>query len=205
MTTTLTVTAAEIALLLREAGPDAADVRAVIGIVPDEQTDAVASAALGSLLLRDLASADDGRLRLAPPLAAVAEGLAEAAYWIEMGLVATDIADGAVILEGPSERLLVTPRAFRCFEISGIERSVPAGVPVADIARTFLTRFKPGVVSMRCTIRGAGPGDAWVSVAADTNGWTVASPNHTGDHLTEDAALDRCRHALEDVVPAGRP
>src|SRR5262245_30971615 len=121
----LVLTGAELALLLsNEPAPVATPLLRVLGITPDDTSDAAGRAALGSLVLRGLATPGPDRIRFDPAVAAVAEGLMAPRYWIEIGLVARDTADGAVLVEGPGERFLLTPRPFHTFDILGVDPAV---------------------------------------------------------------------------------
>jgi hypothetical protein len=202
MTSTISLTAAEVALLLREAGAEGAPVSAVLGISDEEHGETVTAAALSSLLLRGLAVTIGGRLRFGDALAAVAEGLADPLYWVEIGLVAWDTANGAVLVEGPGERFLVTPRGHRCFDLTGIDRAVPVEDPVAEVVRSFLTRFQPASASLRVTVPGLATPFPWVTVSgAGHAGWTVATAGGAAAGLSEEDALRRLRAAFTDLVP----
>ena len=202
MTTVISLTAGEIGLLLRESGAQDAPVSEVLGISEDEHGETVTAASLSSLLLRGLAETAGGALHFGEALAAVAEGLADPVYWVEIGLVAAGTANGAVLVEGPGERFVVTPRGHRCFDLTGIDRTVPVDEPVTAVVRAFLTRFQPASASLRVTVPGLDAPFPWVTVSgAAQSGWTVATAGGAEAGLSEVDAIACLRTAFADLVP----
>ncbi len=213
MSDQLTLTGAELALLLsNEPVPVATPLLRVLGITAEDTGDAVGRAALGALILRGLATPGPDRIRFDPAVAAVAEGLMSPRYWIEIGLVAEDTADGAVLVEGPGERFLLTPRPFHTFDILGVDPAVsvsgPAG-PVCTVIQRFLATYQPAVASLRVIIPGqdTGPDNtaAFVTaVAAAPGEWAVRTADSEYPALTEPAGLTHLSAALEARLPVPR-
>jgi hypothetical protein len=209
----LTLTGAELALLLStEPTPVAAPLLAVLGITPEDTGDAAARAALGALLLRGLATPDPDRIRFDPAVAAVAEGLMAPRYWIEIGLVADDTADGAVLVEGPGERFLLSPRPFHTFDIVGVDPAAsvtgPTG-PICTVVQRFLTTYQPAVASVRVTVPGRSTGDDDTSgfvtaVTAAPGEWAVRTSDAQHPDLTEEAGLSHLAEALAARLPITR-
>jgi hypothetical protein len=116
MTERISLTAAEIAFLLTAGGPNVASPAAeLLGLTDADRTDVVLAAGLGSLLLRHLATpVDDQQVELGSSLIFVAQGLAYPQVCVQVGLVADDFADGAVLFESGTTRYLLAPRSYRC-------------------------------------------------------------------------------------------
>src|SRR3954464_12818472 len=118
----LSMTAAELAFLLAS-GDRLGQTPRLLGLTDADRTDAVLSAGVGSLLLRHLAAPVDGngsRLDLAPAVAAVAAGLHRPRGFVQVGLKGDAHADGGLLPDAERIRVLVAPRAYRCYDITPI-------------------------------------------------------------------------------------
>ncbi|MBT8227640.1 MAG: hypothetical protein HKP61_10835 [Dactylosporangium sp.] len=217
--TQLSLTAAEIALLLPGSGAEtrpATPVTRALGLTDAELVEPALQSALGSLLIRGLATPDGERIRHNPAVAAVAVGIGRPRFWIQLGLVSERGSDGAVLFDAGGARFLVMPRAFRCFDIVGLDLTADVRDPVVELVRRFLTDRRPAVASMKIEV----PVDAtssegadipvaadarWVTVAmADDGRWTCAAgcdPDNATVGLAEDEAIGRLRTELAAALP----
>jgi hypothetical protein len=223
MTDRVIVTAAEVAYLVAVADPSLRSVApAMLGISAEELTDAVRAAGLASLVVRDLAVVEGENVRLTAPVAAVAEGLTRATTIIQVGLVAPDNADGALLFDTGQVRLLVGPRPYRRFEIIALDVRRDLREPLTHIVRTFLAEHCPGVASLRLE---HGPVDqighllsttqvdptsgfGWVTVAVGSDGvWSYAdASDQTVRKGVEAEALARFADVVGSLLalPASR-
>ncbi|HZN16626.1 MAG TPA: hypothetical protein VFB84_00250 [Micromonosporaceae bacterium] len=147
------LTAAELAFVVWTRGSSIPpSVAKALGIGDADQTEAFRMAGLGSLLTRKLATPlPESRVDLAPALVAVAEGLVRPAATVQIGLIAQTAADGALLVESPLARFLVAPRRYRCFDVTGLDRSVEAPEPLLWIGAEFLRHYRPAVVTFTVT------------------------------------------------------
>lgn len=161
MTDRLSLTTAEIEYVLSVADPDgtspARRLLARLGVAPGgEAVDDPAAtqpsqdlldAGAGSLALRGYIIPGTP-ITLSPAVSAVAQALAHPRAAVEIGLVADDAADGALFIDAGVNRLVVAPRAFRCFEITSLETSDPLASQLGNIAEAFLAQHQPGVAAV---------------------------------------------------------
>lgn len=194
MSDRISLTAAELAFLLSVSGGAAGSPGPrLLGLTAGERTDALVAAGVGSLLLRHLAApVSEHQVELAPAVAAVAEGLARPRLTVQLGLVAAERADGGLLFDTGSVRFLVAPRAFRCFDVTGVDPALDRRDPLMELAHSFLQRHRPGVASFNVLAGDRLAG--WTTVTATADGtWTfvagrdeaAARSGLTADHAME--------------------
>jgi hypothetical protein len=226
MTDRISLTAAELAFLLsvRAAAADATPADAapadaapagpptagLLGFGAEDRTDALLGAGLGSLLLRHLAAPTaDQRVELAPAIAAVADGLGHPRLCVKVALVADQLTDGALYFESGAVRFLLAPRAYRCFDVTGVDPALDRRDVLVRLAGSFLERYRPGVASFTVVL-GAAPlpaerpgsanGGAERSGAADAaNAWATLAVTPEG---TWTFATGRVDGAEDGLAPA---
>lgn len=210
MTDRISLTAAELAFLLSaHADESPSPAGRLLGFGAQDRTDAVLGAGLGSLLLRHLAAPTaDQRVELTPAVAAVANGLAKPWLCVQVGLVADQLTDGALLFESDAVRFLLAPRAYRCFDVTGVDQSVDRRDVLIRLGGSFLERYGPGVASF--TVPTApDPDSAWVTVALAADGtWTVATgraPDAPIEGLAAGDALARLSAELGGLLPGHDP
>lgn len=180
---------------------------AVIGLTDAERSEAAVAAGFSSLIVRGLAISDGERVTYAPATGAVSEAITKAIVTVQIGLIAAEKSDGTLLFDSGRARLLVTPRKHRCFDVTGLGRSEDAGGQLLIIAREFLERHRPGVVSLVVDTSGTGqPEDlSWATVAADTDTWSVVfsrEPSDLDRGLSEAEAVERLQRRLHQLLPA---
>ena len=208
MTDSISLTSAELAFLLSVSGITGSPAPELLGFTDADRTDPVIAAGLGSLLLRHLVAPGTGqKVELAPELVAVTEGLARPRICVQVGLVADQTADGALLFESGIVRFLLAPRAYRCFDVTGVDPAVDRRDPLLDLARPFLEALRPAVASF--TAHSAQVQNAWVRVSSDPDGrWSLvsgSSPEAAVSGLTADGAMDRVRTELGELLPELSP
>jgi|SoiMethySBSTD1v2_1073268.scaffolds.fasta_scaffold07330_6 hypothetical protein len=208
MTDRISLTSAELAFLLSVSGTTGSPAPDLLGFTDADRTDQVIAAGLGSLLLRHLVAPGSGQqVELAPELVAVTEGLARPRICVQVGLVADQTADGALLFESGIVRFLLAPRAYRCFDVTGVDPAVDRRDPLLDLARPFLESHRPGVASF--TAHSAQVQNAWVTVSSNPDGrWSFVSgadPDAALSGLTPDAAIDHVRIELGVLLPEFSP
>ena len=208
MTDRISLTSAELAFLLSVSGTTGSPAPDLLGFTDADRTDQVIAAGLGSLLLRHLVAPGSGQqVELAPELVAVTEGLARPRICVQVGLVADQTADGALLFESGIVRFLLAPRAYRCFDVTGVDPAVDRRDPLLDLARPFLESHRPGVASF--TAHSAQVQNAWVTVSSNPDGrWSFVSgadPDAALSDLTGDAAMDHVRIELGALLPELSP
>jgi hypothetical protein len=142
------LTAAELSWLLALYDRPEAEAARVRLKLDTDDTEPVRFAGLSSLAARGVLGVVDSRVRVSPEVAAVVDGLVHARCWVTIGLVAADLADGAHLCAGASERFLISPRAFRCFEIIGLDPAGDLRDPIVEIAASFLRRNAPATAAL---------------------------------------------------------
>jgi len=210
MTDRISLTAAELAFLL-SVQAEAADSpsAALLGFGEADRTDAVLGAGLGSLLLRHLAAPTaDQRVELAPAVAAVAEGLTRPRLCVQVGLVADQLTDGALLFEAGQVRFLLAPRAYRCYDVTGVDPALARRDVLIRLGVTFLERFRPGVASFTVATA-ADPATAWNTLAVAVDGtWTVGTgraPDAPIEGLAAADALARLSAELTALLAQSNP
>lgn len=205
MTDRISLTAAELAFLLSASGGAArSPAPGLLGFTDSDSSDAVLAAGLGSLLLRHLATpAAEQQVELVPAVTAVAEGISSPRVCVQVGLVADGFADGALLFESGPVRFLLAPRAYRCFDITGVDPTVDRREPLVLLARSFLARHRRAVASFNVVT--GDPPAGWVSVAAVEDGtWTFAAQREADTPIvcaSAEDALDRLRAELGRLTP----
>jgi hypothetical protein len=63
---------------------------------------------------------------------------------VQVGLVADQTADGALLFESGIVRFLLAPRAYRCFDVTGVDPAVDRRDPLLDLARRSWSRTGRG-------------------------------------------------------------
>jgi hypothetical protein len=206
MTDRISLTAAELAFLISVSGDaDTSPAPRLLGFTAADRTEAVTAAGLGSLLLRHLVAPRPGqRVELAPALVAVAEGLARPRTCIQVSLVADRAADGALLFESAAARFLLAPRAYRCFDVTGVDPGVDRRDPLLMLAHAFLDTNRPGMASVN--VLTDDPRNAWATVTvAEDDRWTFVAgraPEATLGGLGADEALNRMYDELGALAPA---
>jgi hypothetical protein len=208
MTDRISLTSAELAFLLSVSGTTGSPAPDLLGFTDADRTDQVIAAGLGSLLLRHLVAPGSGQqVELAPELVAVTEGLARPRICVQVGLVADQTADGALLFESGIVRFLLAPRAYRCFDVTGVDPAVDRRDPLLDLARPFLESHRPAVASF--TAHSAQVQNAWVTVSSNPDGrWSFVSgadPDAAQSGLGADAAMDHVRIELGALLPELSP
>ena len=109
------------------------------------------------------------------------------------GCVADRTADGALLFESGIVRFLLAPRAYRCFDVTGVDPAVDRRDPLLQLARPFLDAHRPAVASF--TAHSAQVQNAWVTVSAGADGrWSFvpgSEPDAARSGLTADEAMER--------------
>jgi hypothetical protein len=208
MTDRISLTAAELAFLLSVSGTSGSPAPDLLGFTDADRTEPVIAAGLGSLLLRHLVAPGQGQqVELAPELVAITEGLARPRICVQVGLVADQTADGALLFESGIVRFLLAPRAYRCFDVTGVDPAVDRREPLLQLARPFLDAHRPAVASF--TAHSAQVQNAWVTVSVEADDrWSFVSgsePDSGRSTLTADEAMERVREALGDLLPELSP
>ena len=209
----LNVTVAELAFMLTVPNqPRRSPAGRMLGLTEDERGAVSRSAGLSSLLVRGLAAERGDRVQLAPDAAAVADGLGAPLIWAQLGLVGPDLQDGALLFESASTRFLLTPRAHRCFQAIGLDRTRPLAEPLLHIVRTFLEQQRPAVASIIVTTAqsvadGRGERSFILAVGLDGAwGWGVdPTPEVVEQDLTEAEAAQRFERELASFVRVTAP
>jgi hypothetical protein len=204
MTDRISLTAAELAFLLSVSDAEASSpVHRLLGFTAADRTDAVVAAGLGSLLLRHLAAPAAGQqVELAPAVTAVAEGLSRPQVCVQVGLIADKLADGALLFEAGRVRFIMAPRAYHCYDVTGIDPTVDRRDPLIVLARAFLEQYRPAVATF--TVLGADPRYGWATVAAEEGSWTFAAGHDDGTGiwgLTAEEALTHLHDELGRLTP----
>jgi hypothetical protein len=208
MTDRISLTAAELAFLLSVSGTTGSPSPDLLGFTDADRTEPMIAAGLGSLLLRHLVAPGTGqRVELAPELVAVTEGLARPRICVQVGLVADRTADGALLFESGVVRFLLAPRAYRCFDVTGIDPAVDRRDPLLQLARPFLDTHRPAVASF--TAHSAQVQNAWVTASAEADGrWSFvpgSEPDSARSDLTADEAMEYVRNELGSLLPELSP
>ena len=134
MTDRISLTAAELAFLLSVSGTSGSPAPDLLGFTDADRAEPVIAAGLGSLLLRHLVAPGTGQqVELAPELVAITEGLARPRVCVQVGLVADQTADGALMFESGIVRFLLAPRAYRCFDVTGARSQAALAALVARL------------------------------------------------------------------------
>ncbi|MBB5874078.1 hypothetical protein F4553_007512 [Allocatelliglobosispora scoriae] len=178
----------------------------VIGLTDAERGEAAISAGFSSLIVRGLAVSDGERVTYAPATGAVSEAVTKASVCVQLGLISADKSDGAVLFDSGRARLLVTPRKHRCFDVTGMNRTLDVGGQLLAVARQFLERNRPGVVSFAVDTTGSGVTEdiGWVTAAADNDTWSVVfsrEPSDADRGLSESEAVERLQRRLHQLLP----
>jgi hypothetical protein len=185
------LTAVELAYLLSTTDPQRRSLaRPALGLTEEQQSEVALQAGFGSLLLRGFLLPADGQIVLAPAVAAVARGLGEPDVTIQVGLVSEAVTDGTVLVGAGPIRLLVSPRVFRCYDVTGLDPIVELREPLAVLVHTFLTDNRPGVASVRIDRPAAEPVYLTLLVTA-AGSLTFATGRDADTDLTTDAQADR--------------
>ena len=208
MTDRISLTAAELAFLLSVSGTSGSPASDLLGFTDADRAEPVIAAGLGSLLLRHLVAPGTGQqVELAPELVAITEGLARPRVCVQVGLVADQTADGALLFESGIVRFLLAPRAYRCFDVTGVDPVVDRREPLLQLARPFLDAHRPAVASF--TAHSAQVQNAWVTVSAEAdNRWSFVSggdPDGARSNLTADEAMEHVREELGTLLPELSP
>jgi hypothetical protein len=208
MTDSISLTSAELAFLLSVSGTTGSPAPDLLGFTDADRTDPVIAAGLGSLLLRHLAVPGTGQqVELAPELVAVTEGLARPRVCVQVGLVADQTADGALLFESGVVRFLLAPRAYRCFDVTGVDPAVDRRDPLLDLARPFLDKHRPAVASF--TVHSAQIQNGWVTMSSGADGrWSFvpgSDPDAALSGLAADEAMQRVRTELGGLLPELAP
>ncbi|GIH09448.1 hypothetical protein Rhe02_75150 [Rhizocola hellebori] len=204
------LTAAELSYLIASSpsttqlGSRAAE---VVGLTSDERHEASVSAGFSSLIARGLAISDGNQVTLAPSTSAVSDALSQSQVNIQIGLVAAERADGAILFKSERVRLLLSPRRHRCFDLVGLDPRGDLPGQLLAITRDFLGRYRPGVVTIVVDTAGRGtPSDlGWTTVAADTDAqsWSVVfgrEPSDIDRGVGEEQAVHRMRGRLQELL-----
>jgi len=121
--------------------------------------------------------------------------------------VADQTADGALLFESGLVRFLLAPRAYRCFDVTGVDPAVDRRDPLLDLARPFLEAHRPAVASF--TAHSTQVQNAWVTVSSGVDGrWSSVcgrAPDSALTGLTADEAMDRVRTELGELLPELSP
>jgi hypothetical protein len=175
MTDRISLTAAELAFLLSVPGTGGSPTPTLLGFTAADRTEPVVAAGLGSLLLRHLVAPGAAQqVELSPPLVRLATGLASPQVCIQVSLVADQRADGALLFESEAVRFLLAPRAFRCFDVTGVDPAADRRDALLLIAYDFLDRHRPGIASFN--VWSADPRTTWATVTVDGDDrWTFAA------------------------------
>jgi hypothetical protein len=204
MTDQISLTAAELAFLL-SVGDTAGDSPAagLFGFTPDDRTDMMLGAGLGSLLLRHLAvPADDQQIQLGPVVAAIAQGIGRPEVCVQVGMSAEGGTDGVVLFEAGQVRFVVARRAYRCFDIAALDAATDRHEALVELAREFVERHGGGSAAFSTVRR-----DRWEdhgTVTLSKEGQWAFAP--AGDPLaavygpTAEDAFDRLRASLTAVA-----
>jgi hypothetical protein len=208
MTDRISLTAAELAFLLSVSGTSGSPAPDLLGFTDADRAEPVIAAGLGSLLLRHLVAPGTGQqVELAPELVAITEGLARPRVCVQVGLVADQTADGALLFESGIVRFLLAPRAYRCFDVTGVDPAVDRREPLLQLARPFLDAHRPAVASF--TAHSAQVQNAWVTVSVEADDrWSFVSgddPDAGRSTLTADEAMERVSDALGELLPELSP
>jgi hypothetical protein len=208
MTDRISLTAAELAFLLSVSGTSGSPAPDLLGFTDADRTEPVIAAGLGSLLLRHLVAPGSGQqVELAPELVAIMEGLARPRICVQVGLIADKTADGALLFESGIVRFLLAPRAYRCFDVTGVDPAVDRREPLLQLAQPFLDAHRPAVASF--TAHSAHVQNAWVTVSVEEdNRWSFVSggdPETARTTLTADEAMERVRDELGTLLPELSP
>jgi hypothetical protein len=203
MTDQIGLTAAELsfALTALELDPDEPAWR-LLGLTDEERSPAVISAGFGSLLIRGLAVTKRGQFTLAPAVAAVVEGLVAPKFWAEIGVIAPDTADGSLLFETGAVRFLIAPRAHRCFDVVGLNRSADLRTILLPLIQGFLERHQPAAASILIEKSGS---HAFTLAVDETGQWLWGADPRPGDVLasvTKAEAFDAFWSAVGSTVLA---
>ncbi|WP_238011945.1 hypothetical protein KZZ52_37825 [Dactylosporangium sp. AC04546] len=202
----LSMTAAELSFLLAS-GDRPAEATRLLGLTEADRTDAVLSAGLGSLLLRHLAAPVEGsRLDLSPAVAAIAAALHRPRAFVQVGLTADDLADGALLFDAGSVRFMVGARAYRCYDITPLPAEADARESLLAVADRFLHRHRPATATFNASsaadfARGAQP--ARVTLSSSAGGtWQVVGLDGTESAVAGfDEAAGLVRDELARMLP----
>lgn len=210
MTDRMSLTAAEVAYLLSTVDTDGTSpTSSLLGLTEADRTDAVLEAGLGSLALRGLLVAEDDVIQLSPIAAVIAEGLAHPQLSAEMGLIADGTVDGAYFFDTGQIRLLVGPRMFRCFDVTGLDSSDDFVTALVDVARAFLTDNRPGVAAVEThawTVDGerARPASKASVAVSDGDEWTFVRESDSDLAAPVPTADAAWRLLADALAPDGR-
>ncbi len=204
----LSLTAAELAFLLSVPGAGGSPAPTLLGFTAADRTDPVIAAGLGSLLLRRLVVPGAvQQVELVPALASVAAGLAAPHTCVQVSLVADQLADGALLFESDVVRFLLAPRAYRCFDVTGVDPQVDRRDALLVLAHEFLDRHGSGIAAFN--VLSPDPRGTWATVTVDGAGaWTFAAgrePTATISGLDVDEAFDRLYDELGVLTTASAP
>jgi hypothetical protein len=208
VTDRISLTAAELAFLLSLPGTAGSPTPTLLGMRAGDRTEPVIAAGLGSLLLRHLAAPGRAQeIELAPALASVAAGLADPRRCVQVSLVSDQIADGALLFESDAVRFLLAPRAYRCFDVTGVDPQVDRREPLLLLAHEFLERHGTGIAAFN--VWSADPRNTWATLTLGPDGdWTFAAgrqPAATVSGLGVDEAFDRLYAELGELTVAPAP
>jgi hypothetical protein len=208
VTDSISLTSAELAFLLSVSGTTGTPAYELLGFTDADRAEPVIAAGLGSLLLRHLAAPGAGtQVELAPELVAVTEGLARPRVCVQVGLVAEQLADGALMFESGLVRFMLAPRAYRCFDVTGVDPAVDRRDPLLELARPFLEAHTPAVASF--TVHSAHASTVWLTVSSGPRGqWSFvpgSDPDSALSDLDADEAMERVRVELGGVLPELSP
>jgi len=221
------LTAAELSWLLALYDrPEADAARARLKLDTDD-TEPVRFAGLSSLAARGLLGVVDGQVRVSPEVAAVLDGLVRVRWWVTIGLVGEDLADGAHLCASATQRFLISPRAFRCFEIIGLDPTGDLRDPIVEIAASFLRRNAPATAALEIervgddgsarervpageaglpAAAGLAAEPRLVSLTAEPDGrWTLSAGSIeelVSEHVDADQAEAALGAALTEALPA---
>jgi hypothetical protein len=200
----ISLTAAEIAFLMSTRSTVAPPLAATLGLNEADFTDAVYSAGLGSLLLRQLAiPLQTNEVDLAAPLAAIAEALTSPLTLVQISLVANEGAEGSILVESAPVRFLIAPRLFRCYDLSGLDQAVDVREPLVEIADAFLRQYQPAVATFAIATPAGPVGAASIAVGEDGT-WQTASGQAEADEARESLRAELGR-ILPQTQPSGNP
>jgi hypothetical protein len=112
-----------------------------------------------------------------------------------------------VLFEADPVRFLLAPRAYRCFDVIGVDPTTDRRDALVLLAGDFLDRHHPAVASVN--VLSADPDTTWARVRTDADGgWSFQSgraPEVTVDGLVPDDALGRLYDELDLLMPAAVP
>lgn len=195
----LSLSAAELSWLLDSAGPVNPDAAKALGLTAADLTTAVQSAGFSSLTLRGLVRSDGTVADVAPAVAAVAHGIADATVVVEVGLASGDTADGAIIFSSDDLRLLVAPRGFGCYDVLGLDADEDLAAPLAALAVAFLPEHAPAIAAF--VLHGEGKPQTFTLTQGED--WAfVAANGEASNHLSEHEAVSRLHADLATGVLA---